>query len=109
MQQEDQKGRVAKMLDVGVVGLGYWGPNLMRVLSSLPHVRLKYGCDLDRPRRLKQAALYPETRFTGNFEELLCDGSRWGVKFRYAEQPRLERLAQACIIDGQFFGSEDVS
>lgn len=68
-----RKGRVAKMVDVGVVGLGYWGPNLMRALSRLPRVRLKYGCDLDEARRSKQARLYPETRFTGSFEDLLSD------------------------------------
>ncbi len=61
------------MINVGIVGLGYWGPNLMRVLSRLPRVRLKYGCDLDEGRRSKQARLYPETLFTGNFEELLSD------------------------------------
>ncbi len=61
------------MINVGIVGLGYWGPNLMRVLSRLPRVRLKYGCDLDEGRRSKQARLYPGTLFTGDFEELLSD------------------------------------
>ncbi len=60
-------------INLGVVGLGYWGPNLMRVLSRLPHVRLKYGCDLDEGRRSKQEKLYPETRFTEEVEELLSD------------------------------------
>ncbi len=60
-------------VDVGVVGLGYWGPNLMRAFNQLPRVRVKYGCDLDETRRSKQATLYPETRFTDDFEELLSD------------------------------------
>jgi predicted dehydrogenase len=64
---------MAKTINVGVVGLGYWGPNLMRALSQLPCVRLKYGCDLEEAQRSKQARLYPETRFTDDFEELLSD------------------------------------
>ena len=64
---------MAKTINVGVVGLGYWGPNLMRALSQLPCVRLKYGCDLEEARRSKQARLYPETRFTDDFDELLSD------------------------------------
>src|SRR5688572_20598571 len=61
------------MLDIGIVGLGYWGPNLLRAFSQLPRARVKYGCDLDETRRSKLAALYPQTHFTGEIGELLSD------------------------------------
>jgi predicted dehydrogenase len=58
---------------VAVVGLGYWGPNLLRVLFELPDVDVRYVCDLDAARLEKAARRYPSTVPTTSFERVISD------------------------------------
>jgi glucose-1-phosphate thymidylyltransferase len=45
----------------------------------------------------------------GQFEQLLGDGSRWGLRLSYAKQPRPEGLAQAFTIGADFIGADRVA
>ncbi|MBO3463734.1 glucose-1-phosphate thymidylyltransferase RfbA [Aetokthonos hydrillicola Thurmond2011] len=42
------------------------------------------------------------------FQRLLKDGSQWGLKFSYVEQPKPEGLAQAFILGKDFIGNDSV-
>jgi predicted dehydrogenase len=60
---------------VAVIGLGYWGPNLLRVLSDNPGVSIRYMCDLDRDRLELCRRRYPAARSTTSVERVLADPS----------------------------------
>jgi len=58
---------------VGVVGLGYWGPNLARNFDRLPDAELAYCCDLDEANLARARASYPNAVVTGDIERVLGD------------------------------------
>jgi predicted dehydrogenase len=58
---------------VAVVGLGYWGPNLLRVLSDMPEVRVKWICDRDTARLSRFARRYPAVSTTPDYADVLAD------------------------------------
>ena len=58
-------------MNIGVVGLGYWGPNIARNMARVGN--LTWCCDLSQENRDRFAAQYPQTRFTADLDELLAD------------------------------------
>jgi predicted dehydrogenase len=58
---------------VGVVGLGYWGPNLARNFDDL--AALTWLCDADPEARERIASRYPNTQLTANLDDLLADSN----------------------------------
>ncbi len=58
-------------MNIGLVGIGHWGKNHLRILSGFRGVKLSCVCDSDRKRLLAFESQYPNTRFTEDFGELL--------------------------------------
>ncbi|MDQ4082629.1 MAG: Gfo/Idh/MocA family oxidoreductase [Actinomycetota bacterium] len=58
---------------VAVVGLGYWGPNLVRVLGELPEADVAWICDTDPLRLGAVRRRYPAIRRTSELERVLTD------------------------------------
>lgn len=60
-------------LEIGVVGCGYWGPNLIRNFNSLEGARVKTVCDTDEGRLSHMKRLYPAVRTTTDYATLVED------------------------------------
>lgn len=58
---------------VGVVGLGYWGPNLARNLAAIPGCELRWLCDPRAEARARAARTFAGVRTSAELDELLAD------------------------------------
>ena len=58
---------------LGVVGLGYWGPNLLRNFTQLDGCKVKVCCDLSAGNLDHVKTQYPGIETTDNYELLLQD------------------------------------
>jgi predicted dehydrogenase len=63
------------MINVAVVGYGYWGPNLVRNFAELPDARVAAVCDLDSGRLERAAQRFPGIKTTSDPGELARDPS----------------------------------
>ena len=61
------------MTSVGVVGLGYWGPNLARNFDRLPDAELTWLCDASDAALARWGAEFPSARTTSSIDDLLAD------------------------------------
>ncbi len=57
---------------VAVVGLGYWGPNLVRNLEEHPDAELVAVCDKREDALVKMARRYPAVSMTTDFDDILA-------------------------------------
>ena len=62
-----------QVVRIGVVGLGYWGPNIARNVAESPRAELSWVCDMN-PEALRVASKrYSGTATTTSIEEMLDD------------------------------------
>jgi predicted dehydrogenase len=60
-----------KITSVGVVGCGYWGPNLVRNFKSLPNCHLKALCDVSQARLDHLQSIYADVEGYTDYQHLL--------------------------------------
>src|SRR5581483_720021 len=64
-----------KELSVAVVGVGYWGPNLVRNFLKIPGVKIASICDINEKNLQKMRHDYPFLKTTLDFKTVLNDPS----------------------------------
>jgi predicted dehydrogenase len=89
-----------RQIKVGVVGCGYWGPNLIRNFRALSDCNLKVMCDLNQDRLKHLHALYPEVEGITDFNHMLNGAGldavviATAVRFHYS-------MAKASLLAGK--------
>ena len=58
---------------VGVIGCGYWGPNLLRNFAENEAAELRWICDADPARLAAMGRRYPAAQTTTDYQKLLAD------------------------------------
>ena len=64
---------ITNPINIAVIGLGHWGPNLARNFNALPNAYLHTLCDADPARLQRVGANYPAARQTTDYESVLAD------------------------------------
>lgn len=62
-------------LNIGIIGAGYWGKNLIRVANALPQIEVRLVSDLNQKTLEGVRQVYPHIKTTQNTEELFRDPS----------------------------------
>lgn len=64
---------MANHVNIGVIGYGYWGPNLVRNFSEIPGAKVKMVSDFKPELLAKAQARYPTIEVTTNCQDIFAD------------------------------------
>ena len=89
-----------KMTKIGVVGCGYWGPNLVRNFRAVSGCKMELICDADENRLSHLKSLYSELQTSKDFEKTAkdpnLDAMAIATPVRFHHQ-----MAKACLMAGK--------
>ena len=77
------------MMNIGIVGYGYWGPNLVRNFAEVPGAKVAAVCDLDTAKLAVVNRRFPAVKTTTDFRDLIND-------------PGIDAIAIATPVDTHF-------
>tara|TARA_B100000886_G_C20419022_1_gene490590 strand:+ start:1344 stop:2348 length:1005 start_codon:yes stop_codon:yes gene_type:complete len=61
------------MYKIGIIGFGYWGPNIVRNFSNHNECEIKYICDMDGKARKRAANQNPNIEITDDSDVIFSD------------------------------------
>ena len=87
-------------INVALIGVGYWGPNLLRNLNALSHCNLKIVCDMSEDRCQFVSSNYPNVTVTSNVEDIVNDKDITAVVIATPVKTHFD-LAIQCLTAGK--------
>lgn len=91
------------MLNIGIIGCGYWGPNLVRNFVSIKDCNVIKLCDVDTERIQSMASLYPQIELTTEYKELIEDTEINAIVIATPVRFHFEMAMQSLLADKHTF------
>src|SRR5712692_10127711 len=85
---------------IGVIGCGYWGPNLLRNFAENEAAELRWICDLDAERLAAMTRRYPAARGTDGYQKLFADPNLDAVAIATPVATHFQ-IAKQALLDGK--------
>jgi predicted dehydrogenase len=89
-----------KTTSIGVIGCGYWGPNLLRNFAENEAGKLRWICDVDEVRLASMSRRYPFAQAASDYRKLLDDPELDAVAVVTPVATHYE-IARACLQAGK--------
>ena len=70
------------MINVGIIGYGYWGPNLVRNFAELAGCKVAAIADLDPEKLALAQRRFPAARTTTDVNDLIADPAKTNKNYR---------------------------
>ena len=86
------------MIKIGLIGFGYWGPNLARNFNNNGDVELASICDFSADRLESAGKLYPGVNLVADIEEIFKDSSLDAIAIATPVSTHFE-LAQRALLN----------
>ena len=91
------------MNNLGIIGIGDWGKNLLRNFYNLGGGRLTLACDLDAKRRETAEKAYPGLKTTDSYDDLINDSSIGAIVIGTPPSSHFELAMKAIEADKDVF------
>jgi len=88
------------MIKIAQIGVGYWGPNLLRNLVNNPSITVTKVCELDQGRREYVSSLYPAIEVVDDVSKIIEDDTIDAVVIATPVHTHFE-LAVKCLESGK--------
>jgi predicted dehydrogenase len=94
------------MIKIGVIGYGYWGPNIVRNFSSLEGAEVQTVCDMNLQSLNRVRKVYPNIHTTQDCGDILNSPSIDAVAVITPVSTHYE-LAKRALLNGNMYLSRN--